>query len=115
MGKFVQFITGHGVIGITLAPFGIYIREQYLSVKSVTNHESTHWPQQLEMLIIPFYIWYFLEWLIKSLISGTSAYRDISFEQEAYAHDMDDEYNKNRKHYAWLKYVFKFEENETYN
>lgn len=35
------------------------------------------------------------------------AYRDISFEQEAYYHEEDMKYLKNRKHYAWIKYLFK--------
>jgi hypothetical protein len=36
-----------------------------------------------EMLYIPFYLWYGVEWLIKLLCKG-NAYRNLSFEREAY-------------------------------
>jgi hypothetical protein len=45
--------------------------------------------------------------VIKSIILFCHAYRDISFEQEAYYHEEDMEYLKNRKHHAWIKYLFK--------
>jgi hypothetical protein len=61
---------------------------------------------------IIFYIWYFIEWLIKLLISGftlgkVKAYRSISFEQCAYENDQNLKYRKYRKRFHWLKYVFK--------
>ena len=51
MGGFVSFITGGWAAGITLAPFGIYIKEKYLSNKRMINHESIHWAQQMEMIV----------------------------------------------------------------
>ena len=53
------------------------------------------------------YILYLVEYVIKSIILFCHAYRDISFEQEAYYHEEDMEYLKNRKHHAWIKYLFK--------
>jgi hypothetical protein len=51
MGGFVSFITGGWAAGITLAPFGIYIKEKYLSDKRMINHENIHWRQQMEMAV----------------------------------------------------------------
>jgi hypothetical protein len=103
VGKFLSFILGASIIGITLAPFGIFLRERYLYSSSTINHESIHWKQQMEMLIIFFYIWYIVEWGIKYLLHGKMAYYYLSFEREAYKYDDDFEYLKRRKHFAWIK------------
>ena len=82
---FLKSILSENVIGITLAPFGIYLDVDHLSDKYTINHESIHWKQQVEMLIIPFYIWYGVEWLWKIIIYGKRVgYYCISFEREAY-------------------------------
>lgn len=90
--------------------------------KVTYNHEMIHVEQQLDFVGgneklyvlggIIFYIWYFIEWLIKLLISGftlgkVKAYRSISFEQEAYENDQTLKYRTYRKRFHWLKYVFK--------
>jgi hypothetical protein len=103
MGKFLSFILGPHVVGITLAPFGVYIREDYMNSTSTVNHEAIHWKQQMEMLVIPFYLWYLVEWGLKILIHGGMAYYYLSFEREAYTHQDDMEYIKNRKRFAWVK------------
>ncbi len=71
------------------------------------RHERIHLAQQKELLVLPFYILYFGEYLIRRLQhkSWQEAYFNISFEREAYAHDGDTEYLKNRKHWAWWKYL----------
>lgn len=83
------------------------------------RHEYTHTLQYREMLYLFFLLWYLIEYLIKYVIcylksyrvynnsTQRTAYRSISFEQEAYANQQDVQYNKSRKHYAWLRYVFK--------
>jgi hypothetical protein len=53
---------------------------------------------------IIFYLMYFVEWLIKLIISGftlgkVKAYYSISFEQEAYNNDKNLEYRTNRKRF----------------
>lgn len=75
--------------------------------KFVVNHERIHTRQQMELLFIPFYLLYILEWLIRLLQyrNHRQAYLNISFEREAYSHGNDLEYLKNRKKYAWLKYL----------
>ncbi len=105
MNKFVSMLTLGWAAGITLAPFGIYIKEQYLEDKEMVQHESIHWKQQMEMGIIFFYLWYFLEWLIKLILPPKGAYMDISFEREAYRYESYKGYLETRKHYKWFKYI----------
>lgn len=94
-----------GVSGVTLAPFGIYLSKRGLNNKQTIRHEQIHWKQQMEMFILPFYIWYFTEWLIRSFINHGNAYRSISFEQEAYKKESITDYLSVRKPYAWIKYL----------
>ena len=56
-----------------------------------------------EMLYVFFYLWYLIEWLIRLCMKG-NAYRNISFEREAYANDKDMEYLRNRKLYSSFNY-----------
>ena len=102
------FLLMFPIVGISLAPFGIYIKKEYLTFKGIANHEKVHWKQQLEMLIIFFYLWYGIEWLIRRLfINGKNAYKNISFEREAYANEYNFEYLQARKHFNWFKYMKK--------
>ena len=108
-----KLIPFKGFIAINL--FGIlFVREEYKNdvTKEVINHESIHTEQMKEMLYIFFYIWYGIEWIIKLIIifilkTNKNAYRNISFENEAYYNDQDFNYLSKRKHYAWIKYIFK--------
>lgn len=98
--------------GITLWPF-VILREYYqkntnywvTKREKTINHESIHIKQQEELLIIPFYVLYITEWFIKLFFYGKKAYYNISFEREAYANENDYEYLKNRRFWAWLKYL----------
>ena len=67
------------------------------------NHESIHTEQMKELGFIPFYIIYFIEWIVRLFKKG-NAYRNISFEQEAYSNETNLDYIKTRKRYTWLKY-----------
>lgn len=82
--------------------FGILFCRKQLD-KIDINHEAIHTKQMQEMLYIPFYIWYIIEYLIK-LFKG-NAYRNLSFEREAYNNQYNLNYLNNRKHYSWIKYV----------
>lgn len=90
--------------GITIFPF-IIVRPKNPD-KVLINHERIHIRQQLELLIIPFYIWYVAEWLYHyaQCREWWAAYRKISFEREAYTHQEAIDYLKNRKMWAFLKY-----------
>lgn len=85
--------------------FGILFVRKNAVIGSVTiNHEGIHSAQMKEMLYIPFYIWYGIEWLVRLLCYWNfhKAYRNISLEQEAYEHETDMQYLEHRRHYAWL-------------
>ena len=73
----------------------------------VINHESIHTVQMKEMGYIFFYLWYVLEYLCIRLFHKKQgdAYADVSFEEEAYNNDQNLDYLKQRKHYAWLKFI----------
>ena len=99
--------------GLAIWPF-IFIRKDMhkniigtIRFRRLINHEKIHFRQQLELLIIPFYIWYLTEWCIKAYLykSWNQGYREISFEREAYANDVDLEYFKKRKILKFLNYL----------
>lgn len=85
------------LFGILFARTGKYISPQTL------NHEEIHTKQMKEMLYIPFYIWYLIEWIVRLFLPG-NAYRNISFEQEAYDNDKNFSYLEMREKFAWLNY-----------
>jgi hypothetical protein len=47
---------------------------------------------------------YFIEWLVRLPMRG-NAYRNISFEREAYANQRDLNYLRNRSLYSWRHYM----------
>lgn len=99
---FVRLVTSESIRGITLAPFGIYLREDVYKQQNIVtiNHEKIHWQQQLELLIIPFYILYIIFWIFYG-------YRNMPFEREAFDNDENQNYLKSRKMYSWVKYFRK--------
>lgn len=91
----------------TINLFGfLFTKKNNLSDVDI-NHESIHTEQMKEMLYIFFYIWYGIEYIAIRLLHNSQhgAYRDVSFEEEAYINERDLSYIKNRKHYSWFKYV----------
>jgi hypothetical protein len=87
--------------------FGILFCRKDAEMDAVTiNHESIHTRQILEMLILPYYIWYGIEWVIRRWKYGSwhKAYRNIAFEQEAYHFQNEGWYLKCRRHYYWWKF-----------
>jgi hypothetical protein len=97
----------NGFLGITLFPF-IFLKDKKLKEdKILINHEKIHLKQQAELLIIFFYLFYGLEWVFKifKLKNGYLAYKNLSFEREAYQHEKDFNYIKNRKFWAFLNYL----------
>jgi len=84
----------------------LFVRKNCQVSELMLRHETIHSEQIKEMGVIFFYIWYVLEWLIRLFINGFNAYYMISFEQEAYDNQKNENYLSNRKHYAWFKYLF---------
>ena len=102
------------LFGVIFARHGARINE------TTINHESIHTEQMKELLYIFFYIWYGIEWLIRTasysirflgrLIRDVKrkfnpklAYRKMYFEKEAYKYEDDFNYLEVRKRYAFLK------------
>ena len=101
-----DFIPFKGYKAINLFGF-LFTRNIYTISDVDINHESIHTEQMKEMLYIPFYIWYMIEWLIRLVSYGDAklAYKTISFELEASSNQQDENYLKNRKRFAWFKYI----------
>lgn len=85
--------------------FGILFARKDAVINDVTiNHESIHTEQMKEMLYVFFYVWYLIEWIIRLFMKG-NAYKNISFEKEAYANQNNLSYTNTRKIYYWFKYI----------
>lgn len=91
--------------------FGVLIvRKNFGEIsESLINHEQIHTKQMIELLFIPFYIIYVVEWLIRLIQykDKLEAYYNISFEREAYRNMEDMTYLKNRKFFAFTAYFRK--------
>lgn len=97
--------------GICLNLFGTFwTRDPSWIDKYVINHEKIHTAQQRELLFLPFYVLYGIEWRLKFLKyrSWKDTYYNISFEREAYTHGNDLSYLPQRSNYSWIKYIVKF-------
>lgn len=91
----------------TINLFGILFTKQDKLIPRDINHEKIHTAQMKEMGYIFFYLWYFIEYLLIRLFHKKqgNAYHDTSFEEEAYTNQYNYSYLKNRKHYAWIKFI----------
>lgn len=89
--------------------FGVlFVRKGVRVTQGLLNHEDIHTKQMKELGYIGFYLWYLIEWIIRLFqYKGKNAYRNISFEREAYDHDFFMYYLIIRKPYAFLKYLKK--------
>jgi hypothetical protein len=98
--KIKRLPLGKNYLAVTLGEF-ILTKEPL--TPSAVNHELIHVAQQRELLYIPFFIWYSIEWLVLCIKyrDRTKAYYNIRFEKEAYRHQRDLSYLKHRKHYHY--------------
>ena len=96
--KFFNFFAGSSfkLSGIAIFPF-IFINPDVELTSKLINHEKIHIRQQLELLVIPFYIWYFIELYRKGYMANR-------FEREAYGNEHNLNYLKRRKCYSFMKY-----------
>ena len=78
-----------GINGIVLWPFVIYAEKNPDPV--ILNHESIHLDQIRRTGVAKFYVKYLAEYFMgrKNGLSHDEAYRNISFEREAYLHQHD--------------------------
>ncbi len=93
--------------GMAIYPFILLQKKQSREDKVLINHEKIHLRQQLELLVLPFYMLYFINYLYNliSMLNHQAAYRNIIFEKEAYDHEKDLDYLAKRKPYSFLNYL----------
>ncbi|EWH12591.1 hypothetical protein KLA_13856 [Cellulophaga geojensis KL-A] len=90
-------------------PFIILKSDALRDDDSLINHEKIHLRQQLELLVLPFYIVYLFEFLIRCLFYWDSyrAYQNLSFEREAYFNEDNPNYLNERKPFSFIKYLWR--------
>jgi len=96
-------------VGLSIWPF-IFLKNDSLKEDIfLINHEKIHLVQQKELLIIPFYIIYITEWVLRSIcyFDTYKAYQNLSFEREAYLNEKDLDYIKNRSAFSFIKYLWR--------
>lgn len=107
---FNNIIPFKGFVAITIWPF-IFVRNDKAHRFSAHSerHERIHARQQLELLVLPFYVLYLIEYIMRLILyrDFKDAYYNLSFEQEAFMNQYDEDYFKKRKPYAWLRRIFK--------
>jgi hypothetical protein len=102
-----KYLIPKGYRGLTAFPF-VFVKYRRDKEDLVfVNHEKIHLRQQLELLILPFFIWYVLEYIVRLVQYKNKdlAYRNISFEREAYSNESDMGYLKNRSIFRFIKYL----------
>ena len=119
-----------GFVAMTVWPF-VFVRKEYANKlpRAVLRHEEIHGEQQRELLTLgfvvasilavlgcgwwsllslPLFFWlYIMEWLVKCVVfrNAKTAYKNISFEREAYDNQRDASYLSHRRHFAWRHYL----------
>ena len=86
------------LLGVLFVHPGVYLSQELI------NHERIHTRQMLELAVLPFYLFYVIEWIVRLPMHG-NAYRNISFEREAYRYQRQPDYLKRRRPYAWLRHL----------
>ena len=102
-----KYLIPKGYRGLAAFPF-VFVKSRGDKENLVfVNHEKIHLRQQLELLVVPFFVWYFFEYLFRlfQYRNADLAYRNISFEREAYANESDFGYLKSRSFFRFSKYL----------
>ena len=97
-----KIIPFNGYKAMTIWPF-VFVRSELSEIDM--NHEKIHGRQQVEMLWLLFFIWYGVEYLLRAVFGGYNPGKNVSFEREAYDKDVDLNYLKHRRFWAFLKYI----------
>ena len=115
--KYIPF-PGYKAINL----FGVLFVKNNAKIDDVTiNHEAIHSRQFVELMVLfaatsvfvrwwlpllspfAFYLWYVVEWVIR--LPKGNAYKNISFEREAYANEGDASYLNGRSWFNFLRYI----------
>jgi hypothetical protein len=95
------------VRAMALWPFVLFRHQDFKDIDVILNHELIHHRQQLEMAILPFYFFYFINYWYNRIKYKKHfiAYMNVVFEKEAYAYEKDLKYLKNRKFWSWKNFL----------
>ena len=104
--RLVKVLSFNFASAMALFPFILLQKASLQENREMMNHERIHLRQQIELLVLIFYFIYVSEYLLGRLKGQThyNAYRNISFEQEAYKNEHNLTYLKNRKCFSFYKY-----------
>ena len=103
----IKFIFPSNFNALAIWPF-IFLRGKELKNDAILlNHEKIHLKQQKELLWIFFFMIYFIEFLAKIVIYKRLklAYRNISFEREAYFHERDFNYIRIKPLWSFINFL----------
>ena len=89
---------------ITLFPFIFY--KGRMTERDV-RHETVHLWQQAALLVLPFYVFYFIFWLVNLIRyrDNYRAYCEIPFERSAYSLDVLPDVRKSTMAFDWIKHI----------
>lgn len=88
--------------------FGVLFVKEKVQLSEVDmNHEAIHSEEMKDLLWIGFYLWYIIEWVVRLVQyrDCNKAYKNISFEREAYANQGNMDYIATRKWGSWMDYL----------
>jgi hypothetical protein len=102
----IKYLIPKGFRGLTVFPFVFLLNKKDKVNQVLLNHEKIHIRQQVELLVVFFFIWYCIEFLVRMIQckNRREAYYNISFEREAYANEKDLDYLKKRSFWNFLNY-----------
>ncbi len=98
--RIIPFGRRYGAINL----FGtLFVKPDMSITPELLNHERIHTSQMKELLYIPFYLAYMIEWICRLIFNKFNPYNSymaISFEKEAYIHSHDLDYLSHRRPFA---------------
>ena len=102
-----KYLIPKGFRGLTVFPFVVVRDRNAQDYLVLMNHERIHLRQQMELLVLPFFVIYGLDYLVKLIRDRDKslAYRNIVFEREAYQNENALDYLKSRSFWKFMKYV----------
>ncbi len=104
---FSKYLFHPNFTALAVWPFIFLKHKDLKNDKLLLNHEKIHLKQQIEMLWLLFFVWYFVEFAVKLIIYKKlmTTYRNLSFEREAYENELNLNYISKRKFWNFLKYI----------
>ncbi len=102
-----KYLVPNGFVGLAIYPFIFLKKDELKKDIFLINHEQIHLKQQQETLVIFFFVFYVFEWFVKLVKYQNTAlaYKNISFEKEAYLNEGNLNYLNNRKFWSFINYI----------